>query len=217
MNEQETEFTLGATEGTGERPKKKTAAKKAPAKKKAVASATKNSSGSSLKASRKVAGAAGKKKAGAAKKSAAPVRASGGGKKVGKSAIGSKVKAGAASSRKKPGKLTPAADVGSPAVSAGTVRRTRTIKIPEGVDIAALKPRKLYGITRVNQVEKKNVGWYVRVRGADGKIDNRVETFFSDKKHGSEGKALKAATAERDRLYATLPDTLKYRASRKRG
>lgn len=179
-------------------------------------------------------------KAGASKKSAVSVPPTGGGEKPGKSATkktansdktGSTVqpagntrksisqKSGSTSGKAKTlGKSSSA--VSTLAGSTSTADRTAGRKprtpapLPEGLDVSTLKPWKNYGITRVAQVEKKNFGFYVRVRGITGTAEGRTEEFFSDKKNGGEAKALKAATARRNELFQSLPDVLKYRASK---
>lgn len=123
-------------------------------------------------------------------------------KKVGKSTAG---KTGSAASRKSA--TTPAPVTGNGA------KRPYTKRLPKDVDIAALKPAKDYGISRIEQETKKNFGYYVRV----GPPGGRSSVFFSDKKHGSPAKALKAAVEKRNELFEALPDWYKVRASRKRG
>lgn len=70
----------------------------------------------------------------------------------------------------------------------------------------------MYGVSRIDQPEKKNHGWYVRVT-FKGKTDQK---FFADKGHGSKSKALKAAQEHRDTLVTKLPPNRQEAASRKR-
>ncbi len=70
-----------------------------------------------------------------------------------------------------------------------------------------LKPWKTFGITRIEQVEKSNVGYYVRV--------NKTAKWFSDRKHGGTKKALAAATVLRDELFYNLPEARQKRAAKK--
>jgi hypothetical protein len=75
-----------------------------------------------------------------------------------------------------------------------------------------IKPRPNYGISRIDQVEKKNHGWYVRVtlKGVTS------QKFFSDKVHGNKNKSLTAAKEHRDSLVAALPESRQISASKKR-
>jgi hypothetical protein len=70
----------------------------------------------------------------------------------------------------------------------------------------------MYGVSRIDQPEKKNHGWYVRVT-FKGKTDQK---FFADKAHGGKNKALKAAQAHRDHLVTQLPPARQEAAARKR-
>ncbi|MEM7144179.1 MAG: AP2 domain-containing protein [Verrucomicrobiota bacterium] len=72
------------------------------------------------------------------------------------------------------------------------------------------KPRPNYGISRIDQPEKKNHGFYVRITHK-GKT---TQKFFPDKSLGGKAKALKAAQAFRDSLVAKLPKTKQEAASR---
>ena len=70
----------------------------------------------------------------------------------------------------------------------------------------------MYGISRIDQPEKKNHGWYVRVT-FKGKTEQK---FFADKAHGSKPKALKMAGEHRDHLVTLLPPARQEAAARKR-
>ena len=70
----------------------------------------------------------------------------------------------------------------------------------------------MYGISRIDQAEKKNHGWYVRVT-FKGKTDQK---FFADKAHGTKPKALKMAQDHRDQLVTQLPPARQEAAARKR-
>ena len=65
--------------------------------------------------------------------------------------------------------------------------------------MAAIRPN--YGISRIDQPEKKNHGYYVRItyRG------KTTQKFFPDKASGGKGKAQRAARAYRDKIFAKLP------------
>jgi len=102
--------------------------------------------------------------------------------------------------------LTTAATPKKPGKSAG--RKSATTP-SNTVDYAALKPQPLYGISRIDQPDKKNHGHYLRLTG-------HKPAFFADKKCGGKNKGLLAAKAERDRLYSTLPNKLKLIGSKKR-
>lgn len=73
-----------------------------------------------------------------------------------------------------------------------------------------LKPFKTYGICRIDQEEKRNHGWYVRVKG-------QPERWFADKKCGSKKKALADALACRDELFRKMSPVEQERASKKSG
>jgi hypothetical protein len=75
-----------------------------------------------------------------------------------------------------------------------------------------IKPRPMYGISRIDQPAKKNHGWYVRVT-FKGVI---TQKFFSDKTNGSKPKALKAAQEHRDELVSHLPESRQESAAKKR-
>jgi recombination protein RecR len=64
-----------------------------------------------------------------------------------------------------------------------------------------VEPRANYGITRIDQPEKKHHGFYVRTthRG------NTHQKYFPDKSSGGKTKALKLARAYRDELLAKMP------------
>ena len=73
-------------------------------------------------------------------------------------------------------------------------------------------PRPNYGITRIDQPEKKNHGFYVRIthRGKN------FQKYFPDKSLGGKPKALKAAKAFRDSLLKKMPKFKQEAASRKK-
>jgi len=73
-------------------------------------------------------------------------------------------------------------------------------------------PRANYGITRIDQPEKKNHGFYVR-------ITHRGQThqkYFPDKSSGGKTKALKLAREYRDNLLAKMPKYKQEMAARKK-
>lgn len=76
-----------------------------------------------------------------------------------------------------------------------------------------IAPRPTYGISRIDQVEKKNHGWYVRIT-VKGVV---TQKFFSDKTNGGKAKALKLAQVHRNELVAALPPNRQLAASKKRG
>lgn len=78
--------------------------------------------------------------------------------------------------------------------------------------MAVPPPRPMYGVSRIDQPEKKNHGWYVRVT-YKGKTEQK---FFADKSNGGKSKALKAAQGHRDHLVTLLPPNRQEAASRKR-
>lgn len=73
-------------------------------------------------------------------------------------------------------------------------------------------PRPNYGITRIDQPEKKNHGYYVRIthRGKG------VQKYFPDKSLGGKPKALKAARAFRDAVLDKMPRYKQESACRKK-
>lgn len=73
-------------------------------------------------------------------------------------------------------------------------------------------PRPNYGITRIDQPEKKNHGYYVRITHR-GKSHQK---YFPDKALGGKTKALKAAKAHRDALLAKMPKYKQESASKKK-
>ncbi|NNE91635.1 MAG: hypothetical protein HKN23_08310 [Verrucomicrobiales bacterium] len=75
-----------------------------------------------------------------------------------------------------------------------------------------MAPRPNYGITRIDQPEKKNHGFYVRITHK-GKTQQK---YFPDKSCGSKTKALKAAREYRDGLVAKLPKYKQAAAARKK-
>lgn len=64
-----------------------------------------------------------------------------------------------------------------------------------------LRPANMKGISRIDQEEKHNHGWFVRVT-RKGKT---YSSFFTDKKHGGKTKALKAAREGLKKLRAKYP------------
>ncbi len=74
------------------------------------------------------------------------------------------------------------------------------------------EPRPNYGITRIDQPEKKNHGYYVRIthRGKG------VQKYFPDKSLGGKPKALKAARAFRDSILDKMPRYKQESACRKK-
>lgn len=75
-----------------------------------------------------------------------------------------------------------------------------------------IEPRSSYGITRIDQPEKKNHGFYVRIthRGKNH------QKYFPDKSLGGKSKALKAAKVFRDELLAKMPKYKQEAAARKK-
>ncbi|MDF1811477.1 MAG: AP2 domain-containing protein [Verrucomicrobiales bacterium] len=73
-------------------------------------------------------------------------------------------------------------------------------------------PRPNYGITRIDQEDKKNHGYYVRITHK-GK---RYQKYFPDKSNGGKSKALRAAKEYRDDILAKLPKYKQEAASRKK-
>ncbi len=73
-------------------------------------------------------------------------------------------------------------------------------------------PRPNYGITRIDQPEKKNHGFYVRIthRGKN------FQKYFPDKSLGGKAKALKAARAHRDALLLKMPKYKQEAAAKKK-
>ena len=69
-----------------------------------------------------------------------------------------------------------------------------------------------YGISRIDQPDKKNHGYYVRVTHK-GKTQQK---YFPDKASGSKTKALKLAKEYRDKVVSKLPKGKREAASRKR-
>lgn len=74
------------------------------------------------------------------------------------------------------------------------------------------EPRPSYGITRIDQPEKKNHGFYVRIthRGKNH------QKYFPDKSLGGKPKALKAAKIYRDELLSKMPKYKQEAAARKK-
>ena len=74
------------------------------------------------------------------------------------------------------------------------------------------EPRPTYGITRIDQPEKKNHGFYVRITNR-GKNNQK---YFPDKSLGGKPKALKAAKAYRYEVLSKMPKYKQEAASRKK-
>lgn len=74
------------------------------------------------------------------------------------------------------------------------------------------KPRADYGITRIDQPEKKNHGYYVRITHR-GKTHQK---YFPDKSSGGKSKSLKLAKDHRDKLLAKMPRYKQDAASKKK-
>lgn len=227
MNE-ETELTVNTTDDDpGKRPakkvigalvekpvKKKAAVKKAPAKKAPAKKVAKKVPTKKAKV--------GKSLTPAKKTGKKPTRKSGvGGRKPGKSAT----KAGSGKTSRNASPTTKTSKgTKTPGKSPKAGAKTRSGKEPSpsvgrgkssptaSVDTSGLKPDRLYGLTRVNQPHKGNLGWWLRI----GPKGSRHDQFFADKKNGGEAKTLKLATAKRNELYAGLSDKLKRRGSLKR-
>ena len=72
-------------------------------------------------------------------------------------------------------------------------------------------PRSTYGITRIDQPEKKNHGFYVRITHK-GKS---YQKYFPDKSSGGKAKALTAAKKHRDALLKKMPKYKQEAAARK--
>ncbi|MFT5467140.1 MAG: hypothetical protein ACI8UO_002243 [Verrucomicrobiales bacterium] len=73
-------------------------------------------------------------------------------------------------------------------------------------------PRANYGITRIDQPEKKNHGFYVRITHR-GKTHQK---YFPDKSSGGKNKALKMAKEFRDDLLKKMPKYKQEAAARKK-
>jgi len=73
-------------------------------------------------------------------------------------------------------------------------------------------PRPSYGISRIDQPEKKNHGYYVRIthRGTT------QQKYFPDKSNGGKSKALTAAKTYRNKILAKLPKSKQNAASQKK-
>ncbi|MEM6279762.1 MAG: AP2 domain-containing protein [Verrucomicrobiota bacterium] len=69
-----------------------------------------------------------------------------------------------------------------------------------------------YGITRIDQPEKKNHGFYVRITHR-GKSHQK---YFPDKASGGKTKALKAAKEHRDKLLSKMPKYKQEAAAKKK-
>lgn len=75
-----------------------------------------------------------------------------------------------------------------------------------------VKPRPNYGITRIDQPEKKNHGYYVRITHR-GKSHQK---YFPDKASGGKTKALRAAKEHRDKLLSKMPKYKQDAAAKKK-
>ena len=73
-----------------------------------------------------------------------------------------------------------------------------------------MAPRPNYGISRIEQEEKKNFGWNVRVT-FNGKTTHK---YFPDKSCGGKNKALKLAREFRDGVVKKLPKAKQEAVSR---
>lgn len=73
-------------------------------------------------------------------------------------------------------------------------------------------PRPTYGISRIDQPEKKNHGYYVRITHR-GKTQQK---YFPDKALGGKSKSLRAAKEFRDKVVSKLPKAKQLAASAKR-
>jgi len=73
-------------------------------------------------------------------------------------------------------------------------------------------PRPDYGITRIDQPDKKNHGFYVRITHEG----TRFQKYFPDKSCGGKVKAHKAATEYRNQILATLPQSKRESAAKKK-
>ncbi len=70
-----------------------------------------------------------------------------------------------------------------------------------------------FGISRIDQPDKKNHGWYVRIT----RQGTNWRKFFPDKKLGGRGRSRKAAEIYRDKVLQNLPSKrLKQIAARRR-
>ena len=72
--------------------------------------------------------------------------------------------------------------------------------------------RSSYGISRIDQPEKKNHGYYVRITHK-GKT---TQKYFPDKASGGKAKSLRLAKEFRDKLVAKLPKSKREAVSRRR-
>ncbi len=73
-------------------------------------------------------------------------------------------------------------------------------------------PRPSYGITRIDQPEKKNHGFYVRITHR-GKTRQK---YFPDKSCGGKGKALTMAREYRDSILSKMPKHKQLQAAKRR-
>jgi hypothetical protein len=72
-------------------------------------------------------------------------------------------------------------------------------------------PRPNYGITRIDQPEKKNHGFYVRITH----LGKTHQKYFPDKSSGGRAKALRLAREHRSRLLSKMPRAKQEAAARK--
>lgn len=151
---------------------------------------------------------AGKKKV-PAKKAAAPKKST---KQAAKSVkTGKTAKPAVKTTKKAPATKKAAKSSGVVTPSAGA-KAKKSAKKPEvrltNAD-GSPKPYKMYGIARIDQPEKKNHGYYVRMTGVPAK-------FFPDKSNGGKNKALTAAQAHRDEVFPRLSELVRNMASKQR-
>lgn len=75
-----------------------------------------------------------------------------------------------------------------------------------------IAPRPNYGISRIDQPDKRNHGYYVRIthRGST------VQKYFPDQSNGGKEEALDKARAFRDSVIAELPTVKQRQAARPR-
>jgi len=69
-----------------------------------------------------------------------------------------------------------------------------------------------YGITRIDQPDKKNHGYYVRITHK-GKSNQK---YFPDKASGGKKKALDAARSHRDKILSKMPKYKQASAAKKK-
>jgi len=76
--------------------------------------------------------------------------------------------------------------------------------------MASISPS--FGISRIDQPDKKNHGYYVRITHRS----KTTQKFFPDKSSGGKAKALKAAKDFRDKAFAKLPKGRREAAANRR-